>query len=135
MSEWRFLPRHFDLVRILYLEAETFFRKFSGNDVRTAEHARRCQRRLEKYLSAIFWVNREMLAPNLKTLIFADSVPAIGDSFLRDRSTETSEERLRGYVQVFEQFNIGVGEAVVKINPERTPRTDDESDMLEMHAQ
>lgn len=132
VSEWRFLPRHFDLVKMLYLEAETFFWKFSGNNVKTAEHTKSCQRRLEKYLSAILWVNRGMSAPKLKTLIFADSVPTIGSSVLGKRSTETSKERLKGYLKVFEQLNIGVGQAVVKFDQEDTSRTDDESDMLDL---
>ena len=75
-----------------------------------------------------------MLAPDLKTLIFADSVPTSCDSILWecDRNAETSKEKLRGYVGVFEKLHIGIGQVVVKIDQHDSPETDDEGDFLDI---
>ena len=115
VSDWQFLPRHFDLVRMLHLEANTFFWKSSSDLAKTSEHTRNCQRRLEKYLEALFWANQGSLAPNLKTLIFADRVPTSHDQYLWDRTPDTSKERLEGYLRIFEKLHIRVRQAVVKI--------------------
>ena len=130
MSDWRFLPRHFDLVKVLHLEANTFFWTFSSEP---SEHTKNCQRRLEKYLKAIFWANQGVVAPNLKTLIFVDSVPTHGyDRGYWDRVIDASKEILDGYVRVFEKLHIGVGEVVVNIQKEHFPGDDDdESEVLD----
>ena len=72
------------------------------------------------------------MAPNLKTLIFADSVPTHSyDRGYWDRVIETSKETLEGYVQVFEKLHIGVGEVVVKLRKEYFLGEDDESEVLD----
>lgn len=132
VSDWRFLPRHFDLVKVLHLEAKAFFCKSSSGSGKISEHTKNCQRRLEKYLKAIFWANQGVVAPNLKTLIFVDSVPTHSyDREYWDRVIETSKETLDGYVQVFEKLHIGVGEVVVKLQKEYFLGEDDESEVLD----
>lgn len=98
--------------------------------MKSSEHVKICQRRLSKYLSAILWANQGSVAPNLKTLIFADSAPTIGDQIDWEQSTNTSKERLEGYVQIFEMLHIVVGQVVVEINQEALPGTDDEDDIM-----
>lgn len=117
MSDWHFLPRHFDLIKVLRLEATAFFWNSSSGSLKTSEHTKFCQRRMEKYLKALFWVDQASLAPNLKTLIFADRMPTSHDSWGWDQGINTSKERLEGYVQVFERLQIGVGQVVVDIEP------------------
>lgn len=131
MSDWRFMPRHFNLVKMLHLEANTFFWESSSNSEKVAEHTKNCQRRLRKYLTAIFWANQGTLAPNLKTLIFADRVPTNHDHLYWDRNTETSKERLDAYVRVFEELHVRVGQVVVKINRGDFRERDDESEMFD----
>ena len=131
VSDWRFLPRHFDLIKELRLEANTFFWKSSSDSVKTSEHTKNCQRRMEKYLKAIFWVNQGSLAPNLKTLIFADRVPTSNAKWYWDQDVDTSKKRLEGYVQVFERLQIGVGQVVVEIKQHQLHGTDDESEVLD----
>lgn len=133
MSDWRFMPRHFNLVKMLHLEANTFFWKSSSNSAKVAEHTENCQRRLRKYLKAIFWANQGILAPILKTLTFADRVPTNHDQFYWDRNTDTSKERLEAYVQVFEDLHVRVGQVVVKINRGDFRETEDGSDMFDLH--
>ena len=116
VSDWRYLPRHFNLVKMLHLEAEKFFWKFSRNSAKTSQHVNKCQRRLENYLDAIFWVNQGMLAPNLKTLTFADSMRISYEPCYWERSIETSKERLERYFQVFEKLQIDVGRVVIEID-------------------
>ena len=115
MSDWCYMPQNFELVKTLHLEANTFFWKSSRNRAKTSEHIKNCQRRLEKYLSAILWVNRGSIAPSLKTLIFADRLPTIHDPEHWDHRTDTSKERLDEYIQIFEERGIVVGQVVIKI--------------------
>ena len=129
MSDWHFMPRHFNLVKILHLQANTFFWESSSNSAKVAEHTKNCQRRLRKYLNAIFWANPGILAPNLKKLIFADRVPTNHDQFYWDRNTETTKGRLEGYVQLFENLHIGAGQVVVKINRRDFCEMDDGNDL------
>lgn len=131
-SNWRFFPRHFDLVKVLHLEAIRFFWISPSNSVRTSEHAKKCQRRLRNYLEALFWANQRVLAPKLKTLIFADRVPTDHSSWQWDRRTEASKQRLEGYVQIFEKLHIGVGQVVVVNSKQECEREGDgESDDLD----
>lgn len=116
MSGWRFLPRHFNLVKMLHLEANTFFWISSSNSAKAAEHEKHCKRRLKNYLSAILWANPGVVAPSLKTLIFADSVPPSHDQMHWHQSTERSQELLEGYIQVFEELNVRVGQVLFKID-------------------
>ena len=115
MSDWCYMPRHFELVKILHLEANTFFWKSSSNRAKTSEHIKNCQRRLEKYLSAILWANRGIMAPSLKNLIFADRLPTNHDQEYWDHSIDTSKERLEEYIQIFKRLKIVVGQVVIKI--------------------
>lgn len=131
MSDWRFMPRHFNLVKMLHLEANTFFWESSSNSEKVVEHTKNCQRRLGKYLKAIFWANQGTLAPNLKTLIFADRVPTNHDQLYWDRNTETSKGRLDAYVRVFEELHVRVGQVVVQINRGDFRERDDESEMFD----
>lgn len=113
VSSWQSFPRHFDLVKMLHLEAKSFLWKLSRDSVKTTQHIRKCRQRLERYLKAIFWINQGALPPNLKTLTFADSMPT---SCLWDQSIETSHDRLEDYIQVFENLKIGVGRVVLEID-------------------
>ena len=115
MSDWSYMPRNFELVKTLHLEANTFFWKSSSNKAKTSEHIKNCQRRLEKYLSAILWANRGTMAPSLKTLIFADRLPTIYDKEHWDHRTDTSKERLDKYIHIFGELEIAVGQVVIKI--------------------
>ena len=115
MSDWSYMPRNFELVKTLHLEANTFFWKSSSNRAKTSEHIKNCQRRLEKYLSAILWANRGSIVPGLKTLIFADRLPTIHDKEHWDHSTDTSKKRLDEYIQIFEELGIAVGQVVINI--------------------
>ena len=115
MSDWCYMPRSFELVKTLHLEANTFFWKSSRNRAKTSEHIRNCQRRLEKYLSAILWANRGSTAPSLKTLIFADRLPTNHDKEHWDHSTDTSKDRLDEYIKILEELGIAVGQVVIKI--------------------
>lgn len=109
------MPRHFDMVKVLHLKANTFFWKHSSNSAKTSEHTKNCQQRLKKYLSAIIWANQGMVAPTLKTLVFADWRPTDRDPWYWDRRTDTSKEGLELYLQVFEELHIVVGRVVIKI--------------------
>lgn len=133
MSDWHFLPRHFNLIKVLRLEANTFFWKSSRNSLKTSDHTKNCQRRMEKYLTALFWVDQGSLAPNLKTLIFAEKTPTEHDKWYWDQDIDTSRERLKGYVQVFERLKIGVGQVVVEIESNRITfrGMDDESEVID----
>ena len=72
------------------------------------------------------------MVPNLRTLIFVDSVPTHSyDKGYWDRVIETAKEILDGYVQVFEKLHIGVGEVVVNIQKEYFVGDDDESEELD----
>lgn len=57
-----------------------------------------------------------MLAPNLKTITFADSMPISYQPCHGERSVETSKERLERYFQVFEKLQIDVGQVVIEID-------------------
>ena len=113
VSSWHSFPRHFDLVKMLHLEAKSFLWKFPRDNVKTTQHVAKCRQRLEGYLKALFWINQGTLPPNLKTLTFAESMPT---SCLWDQGIETSDERLEGYIQVFENLQIRVGQVVTEIN-------------------
>ena len=129
VSQWRFLPRHFDLIKLLHLEADTFFLTSSSDSVKSSEHAKNCQRRTEEYLQAPFWTNQASLARNLRTLIFADRAPTSHSKWYQGK--ETFEKRLEGYIQVFERSQIGVGHVAVEIKQDQFRGTVDESEMLD----
>ena len=112
VSDWRFYPRHFNLVKMLHLKAQKFFWEFPRDSAKTSRNSKKC-RRLENYLNGILWTNQGMLAPNLKTLTFEDDMPV---ACLWNRSIETSKEKLEGYIQVFEKLQIGVGKVVTEIH-------------------
>ena len=114
-SDWRFRPRHFNLVRVLHLEAYTFFHESSSDSAADSKHTEICRNRLKEYLGALCGVDEGVSAPILKTLILADSMPPSHSSLYWDRRTNVSSERLGLYVQVFKELNIGVGQVVVKL--------------------
>lgn len=128
MSDWRFLPRHFDLIKVLRLEADTFFWKSSSGSVKTYNHTKTCERIMEKYLKAILWVDQGSLAPNLKTLIFVGRTPISHDKWYWDQGIK---ERLEGYIQVFERLQIGVGKVMVEIKQGQSHGLDNECEFLD----
>ena len=118
VSDWQNLPRHFHLVKVLHLDAHTFFWPLSARSAKLSNHEHKCRQRLRKYLTGILWVDPEVLAPNLKTLIFADRVPKGADSGKRwsmEASNERSEEIAGRCVRIFEELHIGVGRVVLNI--------------------
>ena len=115
LSDWYYVPRHFKLVEVLHVEAGSFFWKSSSNSIKVSEHTKKSQ----QHLRGIFWADRETFAPNLKTLIFAGSVPP-SDQWYRELRVDTSKERLDEYVRIFEELRIGIGQVVVKIKGEHS---------------
>ena len=107
-SDCRFLPRHFDLVKVLRIELLTFFWR-SVNDATSSLYTNNPKRRLKKYLESILGANKETCASNLRTLILADEV---SPWFL---GVDKSKERLEEYMQVSERLQIGVGHVELDI--------------------
>lgn len=69
------------------------------------------------------------MAPVLKTLVFDDRVTRDCEEWYLEGRTEASEERLAGYMQVFEQLGIEVGQVVISIRKE-IERDEDEDDYV-----
>lgn len=111
ISSWEFFPPHFNLVKMLHLEAKSYLWKFPGDSVKLTQLINKSRQRLESYLKAMLWINQGTMPPNLKTLTFADRMPK---SCLRDQR-ETYKERLEGYIQVFESLQIGIGQVITEI--------------------
>ena len=116
VSDWRFHPKHFNLVKVLHLKTRRFFWKSSGEGPRFVGHVENCQQRLRKYLNALFWANQGIEAPRLKTLIFADRAPGAPGPLPWGWSMENSKDRIDGYVRIFEELHIEVGQVVVKFS-------------------
>lgn len=131
ISCWRFHPRHFNLIKVLRLEAKTFFWSPSSDSVMTSAHTKRCRQRIAKYLRAIFWVDQASLAPNLKTLIFAERMPNEDTICDWDQRIDLSKERVEGYIQVFERFQIGVGKVRLILKKDQFHGLDNESEVLD----
>ncbi len=129
MSDWSFIPRHFNLVKVLLLEANTFFWKSPSDSAQSSQHTKKCQKRLRNYLEALFWVNQGMLAPKLKILVFADRMPINDVQWCWNRDTD---KLLDTYLQIFESMQIEVGQVEVEVKEDGSSELEDSSDTLDL---
>ena len=107
-----YIPRHFDLVKILRIESPHFFWK-TYNDEHFTSYTRESQQALEICLQCILEANTA--APNLNKLIMADRVPPKSAHWYWDFGPDYPEKKLEKYMQVFERLQIGAGHVVLDI--------------------
>ena len=106
------IQRHFDLVKVLRIDAPKFFWK-SSDRAKTSQYIEEGQWKLDKFLASMFESN-PICAPNLQTLVFVDTAPV--RSSLWDRSLDVGnfKERVNDYLQVLDRFQLGVGQVVIR---------------------
>ena len=109
-----FFARHFDLVKVLRIDPPTFLWN-SSPEGQDSWYAKEWQQEVERYLEAILEANKGASAPNLKTLIIADQVVPKRAHCYWGVGVDNLKEKLEEFVQMFEKFQIGVGQVVVDI--------------------
>ena len=87
----------------------------SSDDGEDSWYAKVWQQEVERYLEAILEANKGASAPNLNTVIIADEVVSKRAHCYWGVGVDNLKEKLEEYMQVFEKFQIGVGQVVVDI--------------------